>query len=119
MRELEKAAEDNHLDVPTLLQVPYKLHTFQVEDIAVLDLRSEENRETLGLADDDLAGPWENCQPVGHAAWFLEFAGVLAPSATTADGLTLALFEHRVPPGHLRLEASQDLTTALYRTLSA
>lgn len=119
MRELAKAAEDNHLDVATQLQVPYKLHTIRVEEIPVLDLRSDENRAALGLDRDDLVGPWETCQPVGHAAWFLEFAGVLAPSATAANGLTLALFEHRASPDRLHVEASDPLTMDLYRAHSS
>lgn len=40
MRELESAAADNHIDVATQLQVPYKLHTIRVDDIHVLDLRA-------------------------------------------------------------------------------
>lgn len=119
MRELARAADDNHLDVATLLLVPYKLHTIRVNDIPVLDLRSDENRDALGLNRDDLVGPWETCQPTGHAAWFLEFAGVLAPSATAANGLTLALFEHRVLPDRLHVEASDPLTMDLYRAHSS
>lgn len=113
MRELEKAARDNHLDVATQLQVPYKLHTLRVHDIPVLDLRDAQTQAILGLEPGDLTGPWDICQPVGHAAWFLEFGGVLAPSAT-GDGLTLALFEHRVRPEQIQLEQSQALTAELY-----
>jgi RES domain-containing protein len=113
MHELAKAASDNHLDVATQLQVPYKLHTLRVDDIPVLDLRSTDTQAILGLESGALTGPWNVCQPVGHAAWFLEFGGVLAPSAT-GDGLTLALFEHRVRPEQIRVEQSQALTAALY-----
>ena len=114
MRELEKAAADNHIDVATQLQVPFRLHTIRVEDIPVLDLRNGDTQAILGLEPSDFAGPWDACQPIGHAAWFLEFAGVLAPSATGA-GLTLALFEHRVGPEQVRAESSQALTLDLYR----
>lgn len=116
MRELERAAADNHVDVATQLQVPYLMHTIRVADLPVLDLRDEDAQEVLGLEPSDITGNWEACQPVGHAAWFLEFAGVLAPSAT-GPGNTLALFEHRVPPEQIAVENSQPLTVALYRQL--
>ncbi|MGI8793714.1 MAG: RES family NAD+ phosphorylase [Acidimicrobiales bacterium] len=114
MLELEIAAADNHIDVATQLQVPYKLHTIRVDDIAVLDLRDMQTQANLGLEPDDLSGPWDACQPIGHAAWFLELAGVLAPSATGV-GLTLALFEHRAKPEQIHVEGSQPLTLDLYR----
>lgn len=117
MRELERAATDNHVDVATQLRVPYMLHTIRVDDIRVLDLRDEHAQERLGLQPDDLTGTWEACQPVGHAAWFLEFAGVLAPSAT-GPGITLALFEHRAQPEQIHVENSRALTLALYRQLA-
>lgn len=114
MRELEKAAADNHLDVATQLQVPYKLHTISVFDVSVLDLREPHTQEDLGLEPDDLTGPWDACQPIGHAAWFLELGGVLAPSAT-GSGLTLALFEHRIAPEQIRVDESRPLTFDLYQ----
>lgn len=114
MRELKRAASDNHLDVATQLHVPYKLHTIRVDDIPVLDLRDDDIQARLGLEPNDLTGPWDGCQPIGHAAWFLELAGVLAPSATGA-GITLALFEHRVRSEQIHVEASQALTIELYQ----
>lgn len=119
MGELRKAARDNHLEVSDQLRVPYKLHTIAVTEVPVLDLCSEETRQVLGLELNDLTGPWETCQAVGHAAWFLEYAGVVAPSATTGGALTLALFEHRVAPGQVTLVESRDLTVDLYRDLSS
>jgi RES domain-containing protein len=117
MGELEKAAADNHLDVATQLQVPYKLHTIALNEVPVLDLRVKPSQLALGLEPDDFSGPWDSCQPIGHAAWFLEFAGVLAPSATGV-GHTIALFEHRTHPGQVRVEESRPLTVDLYRQLA-
>jgi RES domain-containing protein len=114
MRELEKAAADNHIDVAIQLQVPYNMHTIMLDDIPVLDLRDENTQASLGLETDDITGPWDACQPIGHAAWFLEFAGVLAPSSTGA-GLTLALFEHRARPEQIHVEKSERLTFDMYR----
>lgn len=114
MRELERAATENHIDVETQLQVPYRVHSIDVTELPILDLRDERIQRELGLEPDDLIGPWDVCQSVGHAAWFLEFAGVLAPSAT-GDGLTLALFEHRARPEQVRVEDSQRLTFELYK----
>lgn len=116
MHELEKAAADNHLDVATQLQVPYTLHTIRVDEVEVLDLRDERNQLRLGLDSADFSGPHDVCQPIGHAAWFLEFHGVLAPSAT-GPGLTLALFEHRTRPGQVHVEESRPLTVDLYQQL--
>jgi RES domain-containing protein len=118
MLELERAATDNHIDVETQLQVPYNLHTIDVNEIPVLDLRVDQARANLGLEPNDAIGPWEACQPVGHAAWFLEFAGVLAPSAT-GSGLTLALFEHRTTSDQIRVVDSQPLTFDLYQRHTA
>lgn len=118
LRELAKAAADNHLDVQAQLQVPYKLHTIRVDQIPVLDLRDPNRQVELGLeSDQPEAWTWSECQPIGHAAWFLEFAGVLAPSAT-GQGLTLALFEHRAGPNQVNVEASDLLTFDLYRELA-
>jgi len=113
MREFEKWAVDNHLDVASQLEVPYRLHTIRLDDIPVLDVRDERTQASLGLEADDFAGPWDACQPIGHAAWFLDFGGVLAPSATGA-GLTLALFEHRVKAEQIHVERSQALSLELF-----
>lgn len=61
------------------------------------------------IDDDD----WTACQAVGQAAHFLNFGGVLAPSASGA-GLVLAAFENRVGPGRLSLRETQPLTYELY-----
>lgn len=118
MRELEKFAADNRLEVAEQLQVPFKLHTIRVDDIPVLDLRDEATLIALGLETDDLSGSWEGCQPIGHAAWFLEFAGVLAPSATGA-GETLALFEHKAGAGKVVHHESRPITHELYLEIIA
>jgi RES domain-containing protein len=68
--------------------------------------------ELEGISDDD----WAACQAVGHAAYFLNFEGVLAPSATGA-GLILAAFETRLRPGQLTLERSEPLSEDLYLRL--
>jgi hypothetical protein len=63
----------------------------------ILDLRDPESRLALGLTDEDLAGPWETCQPVGQAAHQLGFHGIIVPAATSI-GVTLALFERHLNP---------------------
>ncbi|MBM7781814.1 RES domain-containing protein [Arthrobacter tumbae] len=85
----------------------------------VLDLRAAEMLEQVGLTMDDIAGDeWDACQSVGHAAWFLEFGGVLAPSAT-GRGYVLAAFEDRVEPGSIAVVTSAPLNPTLYNELSA
>ena len=116
MGEVERAAEARHLTVERMLSVPHNLHELQVTEIDVLDLRSEATRQQVGFAPEDLASEWDICQSVGHAAWFLELGGVLAPSAI-GEGLTLALFEHRVRPGDVSLVRTEPLTHARYLDL--
>lgn len=64
------------------------------------------------ITDDDRTA----CQAVGQCADFLQYGGVLAPSATGV-GPVLALFEARVAPGQLTFEHSEPLTEELYREL--
>lgn len=63
----------------------------------ILDLRESESRLAVGLSDEDLAGPWQTCQPIGQAAHQLGLHGILVPAAT-GIGLTLALFERHLKP---------------------
>lgn len=116
MRELERAALDNHLSVTDKLSLPHALHTIDLTEIDVLDLTQQRAQALLGLQETDFSGDWAPCQLVGHAAWFLEFHGVLAPSAV-GDGLTLALFEHRTPPDRIMVRSTEPLDFALYRSL--
>lgn len=113
MREVERAAEDRHLTVEGMLSVPHALHTIDVARIEVLDLTDPAAQELVGLEASDLTGDWAPCQAVGHAAWFLEFHGVLAPSAVGA-GVTLALFEHRTTPGLVKLRSTVPLSHSVY-----
>ena len=116
MRELERAAKTQNLDVERFLGVPQVLHSIELTQIEVLDLTGAETRDRLGLEASDLVGAHGPCQEVGHAAWFLEFHGVLAPSAV-GDGLTLALFEHSTPPSAISARSTQSLDYDLYMSL--
>ena len=117
MRELERAAENQHLSVERLLSVPQVLHTIGVSEIEVLDLTVPATQALLGLEEADLTGDHAPCQEVGHAAWFLEFHGVLAPSAV-GEGVTLALFEHNTPPSRITVRSTEPLDYNLYRSLA-
>lgn len=68
-----------------MLSVPHLLHAIQVTNVEVLDLRSKTARDAVGLEDEDITGDWAACQAVGHAAWFLEMSGVLAPQRLAPD----------------------------------
>lgn len=119
LRELERAMANQHLTVERQLSsVPQMLHTVDLTEIEVLDLTHDETQAALGLEDADFTGDWGPCQEVGHAAWFLRFQGVLAPSAV-GGGVTLALFEHSTPPSRIHLRSSEPLTLDLYRSLVA
>jgi len=63
------------------------------------------------IADDD----WTACQAVGHAAYFLDMGGVVAPSAT-GYGIVIAVFEARVTPGQIVLSGTVVLDEATYFT---
>lgn len=115
--ELERAAESQQTPVQTMLEVPYRLHTISVQRLGVLDLRKPSALAAVGLNEADIADQdWTACQAVGHAAWFLELAGVLAPSAT-GEGFVLAVFENHVNAGQLAVDRSEPLTSNLYTEL--
>lgn len=76
---------------------PRHVFTVRVDVDNVLDLRVDEHLAAVGLDHGALRGPWAPCQRVGLAAHQLGLHGVIAPSATGL-GLTLALFEHNLPP---------------------
>jgi RES domain-containing protein len=99
------------------LTAPKKFHVLQVTALPVLDLRDPTALDQVGLTMDDITGDdWEACQLVGHAAWFLEFGGVLAPSASQR-GYVLAVFEDRASPGAVEVVSSTRLDLALYKEL--
>lgn len=119
MGELDRAAESQGISPDALLRAPRTFHTLQVTDMPILDLRKSSSLERVGLLMDDIRDDdWSACQLIGHAAWFLEFAGVLAPSAL-GSGYVLTAFEDRIGPGALRILTSEPLDVSLYRRLSA
>lgn len=110
VRELEHAAQAASMSLGDMLAAGRELHTIQVSELPILDLRDEWQLEAVGLSPDDVSDDDQTaCQAVGHAAWFLEFAGVLAPSARNSEGLVLATFESRVHPSQLRLTETRTL----------
>lgn len=109
MREFERLADSQYIEPQAMLTVPYLLHTIQIAELPVLDLRSVQTQQRLGLESGDLRGDdWSACQAVGHSAWFLEFAGVVAPSAT-GNGLVVAAFEHRAYAGQVEAVSQEAL----------
>ena len=114
--EVSRTAASQGTTPEVLLQADYRLHTIDVSEIPVLDLRSDEALTHVGLTRSDLEDPdWTACQSVGNAAWFLGHAGVLAPSAT-GEGNVLAAFETRAS-AFLIVSGSESLTPDLYRRL--
>ena len=78
---------------------PRHLISCEVQVSNVLDLRSKESREVVGLSILDMTsdvGDYEACHRVAQAAHQLELHGIIAPAAT-GTGETLALFERRLP----------------------
>jgi RES domain-containing protein len=115
--ELARLAESQGLAVDDLLRAGRTFHSIAIDRLPVLDLRDEDSRTRVGLEladieDDD----WTACQAVGLAAHFLNFGGVLAPSATKT-GLVLTAFESRVQPGQVAIASSEPLTNELFMEL--
>jgi RES domain-containing protein len=115
--EARRAAEAIGTSPEVMLQAPYLLHTIDAREVLALDLTSPDIMETVGLTPADIADPdWTACQAVGHAAWFLGFQGILAPSASGA-GTVLAAFEGRLDFHQLTVNRSVPFTAALYDDL--
>lgn len=113
-RELDRAAEAAGFEPLVMPDAGYELHTVDAEALQVLDLREEAALRHVGLAPEDLIDEDRTaCQTVGHAAWFLEMQGVVAPSASGV-GLVITAFETRVHVGALALIDSVPFTRANY-----
>lgn len=116
--EARRAAEALGTTPEIMLQAPFLLHTVQATDLAVLDLSDPNALERVGLTTADLTDDdWTACQAVGHAAWFLGFQGILAPSAS-GTGVVLAAYEGRLDLHQLTITKSEPFTPAIYRSLT-
>jgi RES domain-containing protein len=70
--EFDRLAEANGIAPITMLRSPRTLHTIEVRDLPVLDLRDPGRLAYVGLSSGDIADDdWTACQTVGHAAHFL------------------------------------------------
>jgi RES domain-containing protein len=117
MVEVERAANAASTTPEKMLQTTYRLHTVDVVELEVLDLRTLEAQESVGLEIGDISGDdWAACQAVGHAAWFLHMQGVLVPSAGGV-GLVITAYEQRTRPGQLTVRQSTNLTPDTYKSL--
>jgi RES domain-containing protein len=112
--EFDRMASANGIDALAMLRRPYELHTVTATDLQLLDLREEKALRYVGLTPEDIADDDRTaCQAVGHAAWFLQMSGIVAPSAT-GNGLVIAAFENRLRPGQLRLARTTRLNEGTY-----
>jgi RES domain-containing protein len=117
--ELDRTAAASSLPVPMMIRKGLTLHVLAVREMQVLDLREPSALRQVGLGMEDISDEdWTACQAVGHAAYFLDFDGVLAPSAT-GTGLVLAAFETRLRPEQLTVEQAEPLSENLYQRLHA
>lgn len=86
------------------------VHEIAVESLRVLDLRTHDALNAVGLEPSDIQSPdMSNCQRVGDAAFYLHLQGVLTLSATGV-GNVLAVFEEHAEPGQLRVLASKPMS---------
>lgn len=114
LAEFGRMAEANGMDPLAMLGRPFDLHTVEVSDLALLDLREEKALRHVGLAPEDIRDDdWTACQTVGHAAYFLDMSGIVAPSAT-GIGLVIAAFETRLRSGQLHVSTTTTLDAAAY-----
>lgn len=114
LAELDRLAEAGGVSTSTLLQASRSLHTIEVNGAPLLDLREEEALTYVGLSVDDIRDDDRTaCQSVGHAAFFLEMGGIVAPSAT-GEGLVIAVFETRLTAGQLRVVDTVPLDESTY-----
>jgi RES domain-containing protein len=94
---------------------PRRVWVCDVQVTNVLDLRSSENLEILGVTPADLESSPDDyvvCNEVAVAAHQLEVHGVLAPAATRL-GETLALFEQHLSLDEYPRVFSQDVWPSL------
>jgi len=120
LAELDRLAEAQGMTADDLLRATSgrTLSTIRVDQLDVLDLRDPQVCARVGLELEDISDDDRTaCQAVSQAADFLQFGGVLAPSAA-GHGLVLAVFESRVTPGQLSIELTEPLTEACYHDLS-
>ena len=88
---------------------PRTVHEIEVDSLKVLDLRTEEALQIVGLDMSDIQAPdMSRCQRVGDAAFYLQLQAVLTVSATGV-GNVLAVFEEHVAAGQLRVAGSEVL----------
>jgi hypothetical protein len=86
------------LRLPVSGFLPRELYRFEVRLSIVVDLRSEEARTKLHLADREFRSDNPRaCQRVGEAAHRLGLEAILAPSATSV-GTVLAVFADNLLP---------------------
>lgn len=117
MGELERTAAAAGTQASSRIRAGLSLHTLQATALEVLDLTEPSALNHVGLDAEDLTDEdWTACQAVGHAAHFLGYDGVLAPSAT-GTGLVIAAFEARLGQGQLEVVTSEVLTDAVYHRL--
>lgn len=115
LAELERQSDAANLPVLARIARGVDLHTLAATDIRVLDLREVDALDHVGLSTQDIVDEdWTACQAVGHAAYFLDHDGLLAPSAS-GTGLVVTVFETRLGPGQLVLQRTEPLTEKLYR----
>ncbi|MCP9485911.1 MAG: RES family NAD+ phosphorylase [Gaiellaceae bacterium MAG52_C11] len=78
--------------------LPRELYRLRVDLLAVLDLRGDEARRTIGLGDRELrSDDLSACQAIGVAAHSISVEAILAPSAANG-GTALAVFLDALRP---------------------
>jgi hypothetical protein len=94
---------------------PRRFLTLQVEASDLLDLRTEDGYEQVGLSLSDLQSPvgeYGACQRVGQVAHQLGLHGIISRAATEL-GETLALFERHLPAFEMPIIVAEEVLDGL------
>ena len=94
---------------------PRRILTLHVDATEILDLRSGDAQDQVGLTVGDLESPvgdYAACQLVGQVAHQLGLHGIVAPAATGL-GETLALFERHLPATEIPVIIADDILDGL------
>jgi hypothetical protein len=91
------------------------VYELSIELDEVLELKTIADIERLGISTADFSSlQYKACQPVGDAAYFMGFKGMLVPSAR-GPFRNLVLFSERVPSGACEVVGEQPIDWVQWR----
>lgn len=100
-------------------RIEHAIHLIAAQAKRILRFADIESLSPLGV-DGGRYGSFDYgaTQAIAAAAYFLEFDGLIVPSARS-NGANLVIFTERNPPGSLRVRRSEDVDWAAWRRTQA